>query len=506
MRLVAGWRRRPPSRPLEVNWRHHLPTGTGVDDRVRRWWPWWAAAGCAFLAGYLTVPTDHWLSGVLFDTFAATSVIVMVVGVRRNRPVAPALWYLLAGGQLLWAFGDVLFNYYDAIGADPFPSPADVLYLAAYPLLGAGLLMLVRRRSHPHDRGGLIDASIVATGVTLLAWVYVLQPLASNHEVPLGERVISVAYPAADLLLLVVVIRLFTTHGARTASYWLLVGSLLSVLFADIVFTALISTESSYLNYTADLLWLASYLSISLAALHPSMVSLTERGTGPTPRLTPPRLAVLAAASMLAPAVLCQQGLTDPHDIDWAPVALGAVLLFVLVVLRMAGLMSRVQQQSALLSAMAHLDGLTGVANRRAWDKQLAATLSRAGAGRVPVSLALLDLDHFKRFNDEHGHLAGDQLLRDACSAWQDQLRSGDLLARYGGEEFGVLLPGTTLGDASVVVDRMRVATPFGQSFSAGVVCWDGVEGADELIARADEALYAAKRAGRNRVVGTRPG
>ena len=455
-----------------------------------------------YLAAYLTVPTDHWLSGVLFDAFAVTSVIVMVAGVRRNRPRCALLWLLLAGGQLLWALGDVLFNYYDAIGEDPFPSLADALYLAGYPLLGAGLVMLVRRRSSRTDRSGLIDASIVATGVTLLAWVYILQPLAVDYELPLAERVVSVAYPAGDLLLLVVVIRLFTTRGTRTASYWLLVGSLVSVLIADVVFTALISTESSYLSYTADMLWMGSYLMVSMAALHPSMVALTDRQDGVTLRLTPARLVVLAGASLLAPAVLCQQGLTDPENIDWAPVALGAVILFVLVVLRMGGLMVRVQEQAAQLSAIAHLDGLTGVANRRAWDTRLATALRPGGP---VVSLALLDLDHFKRYNDEYGHPAGDQLLRDACAAWQRDLRAGDLLARYGGEEFGVLLPGTDLAEAARVVDRMRTATPHGQSFSAGVVCWDGEQSIDELIARADEALYAAKRSGRNQVVPTPP-
>jgi diguanylate cyclase (GGDEF)-like protein len=171
--------------------------------------------------------------------------------------------------------------------------------------------------------------------------------------------------------------------------------------------------------------------------------------------------------------------------------------LFVLVVLRMSGLVQRVQEQSVQLSAMAHLDGLTGLANRRAWDVGIADALR----GRPPLAVALLDLDHFKRFNDEHGHPTGDRLLREAASAWTSQLRHGDLLARYGGEEFAVLLPGASLAESVMIVDRMRAATPLRQSFSAGVVGWDGQESVEALTARVDAALYAAKRSGRDRVV-----
>jgi diguanylate cyclase (GGDEF)-like protein len=163
--------------------------------------------------------------------------------------------------------------------------------------------------------------------------------------------------------------------------------------------------------------------------------------------------------------------------------------------------MERVQEQARMLSAMAHLDGLTGIANRRAWDTGIADAMRTSRRTAAPLSVALLDLDHFKRFNDEHGHPAGDRLLRAAAAVWQAHLRGGDLLARYGGEEFAALLPGAGLDEAAAVVDRMRSVTPDGQSFSAGVVRWDGAETVEELTARVDAALYAAKRAGRDRVV-----
>jgi diguanylate cyclase (GGDEF)-like protein len=116
-------------------------------------------------------------------------------------------------------------------------------------------------------------------------------------------------------------------------------------------------------------------------------------------------------------------------------------------------------------------------------------------------SVALLDLDHFKAFNDREGHPAGDALLRGVAAAWRRELRGIDVLARYGGEEFGLVLPGCSVAEGAAIVDRLRAMTPLGETSSAGVAAWDGVEGADALVTRADRALYQAKRAGRDRTV-----
>jgi diguanylate cyclase (GGDEF)-like protein len=155
----------------------------------------------------------------------------------------------------------------------------------------------------------------------------------------------------------------------------------------------------------------------------------------------------------------------------------------------------------ARLETSARTDDLTGLPNRRAWEHELPRELARAKREERPVCVAMLDLDRFKRFNDERGHQAGDRLLKHATAAWSGQLRSSDMLARYGGEEFAVLLPGCTLGDAEALLKRLRVVMPEGQTVSAGVASWDGTESADELVGRADSALYEAKRAGRDRLI-----
>jgi diguanylate cyclase (GGDEF)-like protein len=152
----------------------------------------------------------------------------------------------------------------------------------------------------------------------------------------------------------------------------------------------------------------------------------------------------------------------------------------------------------AELEAAARSDPLTGLPNRRVWAEQLPLELARAARHGQPITVALLDLDHFKRFNDEHGHQAGDRQLRAVAAAWREELRDNDLLCRYGGEEFALLLPRTTLEEARTAIERLRRATP-GQTCSAGMAEWDAAEDIDSLLARADRGLYHAKSSGRDR-------
>jgi len=120
----------------------------------------------------------------------------------------------------------------------------------------------------------------------------------------------------------------------------------------------------------------------------------------------------------------------------------------------------QVEEQSDQLAALARHDGLTGIPNRRTWDSELPVAMDRARRDGVPLSVAILDLDHFKHFNDRFGHQAGDRLLKSATTAWSQLLRSTDLLCRYGGEEFSVLLPDATIEQAAEVLERLRRITP----------------------------------------------
>ena len=166
--------------------------------------------------------------------------------------------------------------------------------------------------------------------------------------------------------------------------------------------------------------------------------------------------------------------------------------------------MSVLDERSGLLIKLQRLaltDDLTGLANRRAWRDNLERELATSRRNGEPLCVAMLDLDHFKHFNDAHGHQAGDRLLVELANAWRTQLRASDILARYGGEEFALLLPSSPIQAAATVLARVRSATPQGETCSAGLAAFNGSEGPEQLIGRADAALYQAKAEGRNRTV-----
>ncbi len=152
------------------------------------------------------------------------------------------------------------------------------------------------------------------------------------------------------------------------------------------------------------------------------------------------------------------------------------------------------------LESLALTDTLTGLPNRRCWDQTLSGLLDEARDNGLPLSVALADLDRFKLFNDTYGHAAGDEFLRTFAVHAGKVVRSADTVARWGGEEFSIALPNCRDHEAAEVLERIRAGVPGGQTCSVGYGTWDRSETAGELMARIDDALYAAKRAGRDRV------
>jgi two-component system cell cycle response regulator len=186
------------------------------------------------------------------------------------------------------------------------------------------------------------------------------------------------------------------------------------------------------------------------------------------------------------------------------PVTDGEVLTRVEAAARTKDLQLELVAQGTRLEAMLREDALTGLSNRRAILTQLGGMVSGARRHGHPLSVAVCDLDHFKRINDTHGHKTGDQVLVAAAHAMATHLRAEDALGRLGGEEFLVLLPDTGADAAVHFAERMRAEvaralTPVPVTVSIGLATWDG-EAPEELLHRADEALYAAKSAGRDRI------
>ena len=152
-----------------------------------------------------------------------------------------------------------------------------------------------------------------------------------------------------------------------------------------------------------------------------------------------------------------------------------------------------------VLRTEAHTDPLTGLWNRRGWRRAMRQLLHREQV--EPVTIAMLDLDRFKVYNDVHGHGAGDALLQEFGARAQAALRSDDVLARWGGEEFALALPRCGIGDAGTVLGLLARVVPDEQTFSAGYTTMRGGESVADTWDRADTLLYAAKRQGRDRAI-----
>ena len=213
---------------------------------------------------------------------------------------------------------------------------------------------------------------------------------------------------------------------------------------------------------------------------------------------------LLGAASVLFFPIADADGVRGALAISWpeprTAISEGDVMLIGVL----AGEAALAMQRADLLGRLDELtrtDELTGLPNRRAWDELLTHELAVAERHDKRLSVAMLDLDFFKAYNDKHGHLAGDRLLRAAAAIWQTTLRATDVLARWGGEEFALLLPGCDADGAAALIERLRGSLPDGVTFSAGVVSSDGTDAPRTLIDAADQALYQAKAGGRDRVV-----
>jgi diguanylate cyclase (GGDEF)-like protein len=293
--------------------------------------------------------------------------------------------------------------------------------------------------------------------------------------------------------------------SARNAAFRLVCASLLCFLAGDVawaVVNQMVWVPGPFAHKALAVVFLAGFLCFGAAAAHPDMRTLSCPVAPRSWRIGRPLLLALTLASLVGPGLLVVQSIL--HRVrgdDVLSIALGCVALSLLVVTRMAQLIRQLDVQTEKVRELAVTDELTGLPNRRAWNIELPRTIERIRRTRDPLTVAIIDIDHFKQFNDAYGHLTGDRLLKEAAAAWQDQLRTADHLARYGGEEFVVMLPDATVEQAYEIVDRMRLATPLGQTFSAGIALWNGVETSDALTARADTALYEAKHAGRNRIV-----
>jgi diguanylate cyclase (GGDEF)-like protein len=471
-----------------------------------RGWKLYAITALVMIGSYQLIPDNGWWKASWQVAIGYAGVAAIIVGVRKATLRDRLPWWCFAFGIFSNATGIAVAIYTaEVLGMDNLPTPADPFFLLLYPACALGLGLMIRRRESKRNWAAMVDATTITTGLGLLAWVYVIQPAAYSVDMSLAGRITQVAYPIGDLVLLAMTTRLLRGAGARGAAFWWITGSLGAFLLGDTTWVVLgnlgADVESMpFVHRSVDMVFLVAYSLFGVAALHPGSRELNRLGTQAAPRLSGLLLALLTVTSLIAPAVLAAEVMSGEIN-DGPAIVVGSTTLFLLVVTRMAQLLRQVERQARRVRELSRQDELTGLPNRRAWNDELPRALEHARRDGAPVSVALMDLDHFKRFNDAYGHPAGDRLLKEASAAWHATLRQLDTLARYGGEEFIVLLPDADTAQAVAVLERTLAATPLGQTFSAGVAAWNGAETSEDLIARADAALYAAKDAGRNRIL-----
>jgi diguanylate cyclase (GGDEF)-like protein/PAS domain S-box-containing protein len=320
--------------------------GGGARRRPQLWQGYLAFGACAMFL-YLLIPP---LKGnpVLLNTIGMTSWIAVIVGIRRNRPAYSLPWWLFAVGFLLYWMGDVYTYSYPQLILHhevPFPSIGDAIYLTVYPAQMLGLLLLVRKRNPHRNRNTLIDAAILTLGLSLLSWVLQIAPYLHDGSMGLLPKLVSVAYPLGDIIMLAAAIRLLLDSGRRRPAFYMLSASIVSLLTTDFIYGILTLDNAFHHQLILDLGWTSYQLLWAAAALHPSMVDLekpiSDRGGA---KLTPLRLSLLTGASLIAPVCILLKELRR-GDLDLIVIICASMVLFGLVVMRMVDLV-RQQERS----------------------------------------------------------------------------------------------------------------------------------------------------------------
>jgi signal transduction histidine kinase len=311
-------------------------------------------AGLAATGLYFVLPWNSMGQWVLYDVIGASSAVAVLVGTRRHRPAVSAAWYLFAAGLLAFAVGDLLFNFYARIWhrAPPIPSVADIFYLAGYPLLAAGLVLLVLHMLPTGRREGLTDAALLTVAFGICHWIFVMHPLVASSGDWVGQLV-ALSYPAMDILLLAALVFLALTPARHTVSYRYLTASVVLLIVVDEIYGVSPATFSG--TSWLDAGWLLSYVLWGAAALSPSMRDLSQPSPASGPRLGRMRLLVLWIAVATVPVILIVERLTD-RRIDAVALAIASAALSGLVLVRLAGLVrsfDRVRREERVARAEA---------------------------------------------------------------------------------------------------------------------------------------------------------
>ena len=280
---------------------------------------------------------------------SVVSVAAVWVGVARLERGArrPAVWFAVA--LSLYLGGDLIFYFYLLVrqSSRPFPSVADALYLLDLPIFIASFLLFIRRQNPGRDVASLIDGAIVAVACGLLSWIYVIEPTVVSSDAPALDRLIGMAYPVFDLVLVTMAVRLLLLRGRRPAAHVFLAAGVVCLATADTLYNFLNVLPGLPLDIEPYyLLWVLWYVLSGTALLHPSMATGMTADEGSVVEMDRWRLGVLGSVVLVAPLLVIIENRRFEHD-HLQIIGIASAALFVLVVARMRLLMRSLQQARA---------------------------------------------------------------------------------------------------------------------------------------------------------------
>jgi signal transduction histidine kinase len=309
------------------------------------WWTALAVIGSAVVA-YALLPShlNALRNVVIYSGVELAASLCIVVGVLRFRPRAAGAWLAIAAGVFVWFIGDLLWGIYELVGRDPFPSVADLFYIAGYPLIAAGLGYAAWRRGRlvGIETGALLDALLVAVLASLLAWVYLIDPILDDASLSSGEKLVSIAYPVGDVLLVSVAARFVMGASWDILALWLLASGLGLTLLGDVLYATTV-VSGDYGDRIWGTILLAGLLCIALAGVSPTMAALTEYSPGSASAPDSVRRALLGLACAIPPGVLAVQTLRDEPLYLWVTI-LAMAAVSALVVIRFTWVTNRMRR------------------------------------------------------------------------------------------------------------------------------------------------------------------
>lgn len=434
----------------------------------------------------------------LTTVYAFLSIAVASAALHFHRPPGINIWLTYILAIALPAIGNLVFVLRGTT-RDVEYLPVVILYIMAYIVGLFALLQHVHRWTNLRAIEPALD-SLMITAAFGVVFAALAAPHWFNNALNSQTRLLAFAYPVMDLLLAFVMARIWFSPAAARVSALRIAGAVpLAYIIEHCASLVILNTSDTQSPWQVT--WVFAYAIVVLAVSRPS-VSIVEEPEADNDKTAVGLFEALVFATAVAtPAILVGVFGMIGRPIPGIPIAIGSALVGLTVAARVTLLMKTLAKRNEEAEHLARSDGLTGAANRRRWDLAMQDAVEEATREGGMFTIALLDLDYFKRFNDTYGHQAGDELLQRAVAAWQLHLPPGNLLARYGGEEFAVLMPGITTYQAFELVERLRAVVPGGNTCSAGIASWHSGESADDIVRVADEALYRAKEGGRNRTV-----